>query len=487
MTVYPPPSTSGIVTLGTGAGESLGDVNVSDAGMNGDIGKALTAAALRGKIIYILPGAYTAKTAATVASNNVQVLGVGNPEITVPSTNTSSPAAISITALNDVKISGLKFIRDNYVASQKLIVGAPSTGTTQLAITIEDNTFTTGNAIATGFTGGTNEMIDVDLTNNAYSVVRRNRFYPSIGLTCVKATDGYGNTVSENIISAQANVFFPTIGNEGRRPMWRGVHLQDEAGWTVENNKFRNLGLTGYGADYYVSNCIYIDNADVAYDTEELGHGIMQGNRIENCLSSIDCLAALRGVRWANIIGNWGCFNGVATDRGTGFLKIEGAPGKTGEVSSKISITGNHFHNPGTTDAAAIYLRRCSNVSIKANDFFELQTRQAIFIDSSADDGGVVKDLAVVGCHFEWFSTAPSVRYVVLRDGSTTALENYAAMANIAYSGAKSEVVDSFYNGNAPTGVYTTTKGVMDVSTGIDVATSADTANLRTNIIMITS
>ncbi len=475
-----------MITVGDGAC-SIGDYNATDAVFDGDFGKLLTHAAARGKPVAVLPGIYNAKTCGTISYSGIQIVGIGNPEVRIPTTNTSSPAVISIESLNDVKVTGIKFSWDAFVASQVVIAASPSVGTTQLAIAIEENTFTAGNAVASGFVGGTNEMIAVSLTNSAYSVVRRNRFYPSIGLTCVKATDGYGNTVSENIFSAQANIFFPTIGNEGRRPMWRGVHLQDEAGWTVENNKFRNLGLTGYGADYYVSSCVYVDNADVASSTEELGHGIMQNNRIEDCLSSTDCLVVLRGVRWANIVGNWWCFNGVAATRGTGFLKIEGATGKTGEVSYKVSVTGCHFHNPGTTDAAAIYIRRSTSVSIKACDFFELQTKQAIFIDSSADDGGLVNDLAVVGCHFEWFSTAPSVRYVVLRDGSTTALENYAAMANIAYSGAASEVVDSFYNGNAPTGVYTTTKGVMDVSTGIDVATSADTANLRTNIIMIKS
>ncbi len=487
MTVYPPPSTSGIVTLGTGAGESLGDVNVSDAGMNGDIGKALTAAALRGKIIYILPGAYTAKTAATISAVGVQVIGIGTPTIEVPTTNTSSVAVLNIESLNGVRVTGLSISWSAFVASQIMVNCSPATGTVQVATEIVGNTFTANNDVATGFVGGTNEMIAVNVEDGSEVLVADNRFYPSLGLTCIKATDGYGTVVKDNVISNVTNTFFPDITDLQRRPMWRGIHMQDETGFTLDSNKIRNCGMIAFGTTYEIDSAIYIDNADVAKTTEELGHVIVQDNRIENCQSSTNCLMVMRGVRWGNVNGNWFCFNGIAATKGTGFLKIEGATGATGEVSYKISVTGNHFHNPGTAAAAAIYLRNCQNVSIKANDFFELQSAQAIYLDNSAGTGAAMKCIAVIANEFEWFSNSPTTRNVVLRDGTTTALENYAAMANVAYSGSSAEVVDGFYSGTAPTGVYTTTKGVMDSSTGIDVATSADTANLRTNIIMITS
>lgn len=487
MTVYPPPSTSGIVTIGTGAGESLGDVNVSDAGMNGDIGKALTTAALRGKIIYILPGAYTAKTAATISAVGVQVIGIGTPTIEVPTTNTSSVAVLNIESLNGVCVTGLSISWSAFVASQIMVNCSPATGTVQVATEIVGNTFTANNQTATGFVGGTNEMVAISVSGGSEVLISKNRFYPSLGLTCIKAADGYGTVVKDNVISNVTNVFFPDITDLQRRPMWRGIHMQDEAGFTLDSNSIRNCGMIAFGTTYQIDSAIYIDNADVPSTTEELGHIIIQDNRIENCHSSTNCMMVLRGTRFVSINGNWFCFNGVAATKGTGFLKIEGATGKTGEISNKVSVTGNHFHNAGTSAAAAIYLRRCTTVSIKANDFFELHSDQAIYLDSSADTGGAMKCITVIGNEFEWSTNAPPERHVTKRDGNTTALENYAALSNVAYSDNASEVVDGFYSGTDPTGVFTTINGVMDVSTGEDVATSADTADLRTNIIMITS
>jgi len=237
-------------------------VNVSDAGMNGDIGKALTAAALRGKIIYILPGAYTAKTAATISAVGVQVIGIGTPTIEVPTTNTSSVAVLNIESLNGVCVTGLSISWSAFVASQIMVNCSPATGTVQVATEIVGNTFTANNQAATGFVGGTNEMVAINVEDGSEVLVADNRFYPSLGLTCIKATDGYGTVVKDNVISNVTNTFFPDITDLQRRPMWRGIHMQDETGFTLDSNKIRNCGMLAFGAAYEIDSAIYVDNAD---------------------------------------------------------------------------------------------------------------------------------------------------------------------------------------------------------------------------------
>ena len=102
MAVPPFMNISGAVTLGTGSGASNGDVNVTD--YNDDFGMAMNAALRRGRVVCVLPGIYSAKTAATITASGVHVFGFGRPSVAVDATNVSTPAVFNIDSDNEVVI-----------------------------------------------------------------------------------------------------------------------------------------------------------------------------------------------------------------------------------------------------------------------------------------------------------------------------------------------------------------------------------------------
>lgn len=458
----------GVVTVGTGAGESIGNVNAADKG--GDIGAALSEALKLSKFVMILPGNYTAKTAATINASGVHVFGFGRPNVTVGSTNVSTPAVFNIDSDNEVVIEGITFTRETWVASQVTIDIAPASGTTALNHVVRDCVFTSGNITASGFSDG-NEMLDILVTNGAGCEVTDNTFYPGIGVSNVKMVTGNMNIISGNKFRNTLNLGIAELPTTARRAVHRTIHLDNEEWTQIINNYWWALGIADSNAlydGYRVTNLIYYQGPTGG--TEERGHIVIRGNTMAVCTSKTNAWIQLRGVDWAQIEGNFLCFNPLADTLGTGFIVIEGSSGATGDDSTNVTIQSNHIHNPGgtsTRQCSAVYIRKASDVKVLANDFNEMYCEQAIHVDSSAGTGAAVNRLSVLGNTFTWPATTPAgTRVPILRNS------NNSALVDVHFGGNTVKQGTGHYSGDAPTGKQITNKGIWDTAGSAETATA---------------
>lgn len=468
MAVPPFMNISGAVTLGTGSGASNGDVNVTD--YNDDFGMAMNAALRRGRVVCVLPGNYSAKTAATIAASSVHVFGFGRPNVTVDSTNVSSPAVFNVDSNNEVVIEGITFTRDTWIASQAVIDIAPASGDTALNHVVRDCVFVNNNTTATGFSDG-NEMLDILLTNGAGCEITDNTFYPFIGVSCMKLVTGNMNIISGNKFRNTSNAGLAELPPTSRRPVHRTIHLDNDEWTQITNNYWWALGISDSNVaydTYRVTNLIYYQGPTGG--TEERGHLVIRGNTMAVCTSKTTAWIQLRGCDWAQIEGNFFCYNTLADTIGTGFIVIEGSSGQTGDDSTNITIQANHIHNPGgvsTRQCSAVYIRKATDVKVLANDFNELHCEQAIHVDSSAGTGAAVSRLSVLGNTFTWPSTTPAgTRVPILRNS------NNSALADVHFGGNTVKQGTAHYSGTAPTGKQITNKGIWDTAGSAETASA---------------
>ena len=470
MAVPPFMNISGAVTLGTGSGASNGDVNVTD--YNDDFGMAMNAALRRGRVVCVLPGNYTAKTAATIAASSVHVFGFGRPSVAVNAANVSTPAVFNIDSDNEVVIEGITFTRDVWVASQVLIDIAPATGTTALNHVVRDCVFTNSNITATGFSDG-NEMLDILVTNGAGCEVTDNTFYPGIGVSNVKLVTGNMNIISGNKFRNTLNSGIAELPTTARRAVHRTIHLDNEEWTQIVNNYWWALGIAetnppGVFDGYRVTNLIYYQGPTGG--TEERGHLVIRGNTMAVCTTQTTAWIQIRGCDWAQIEGNFLCFNPLADTIGTGFIVIEGSSGKTGDDSTNITIQANHIHNPGgtsTRQCSAVYIRKATDVKVLANDFNELYCEQAVHVDSSVGTGAAVSRLSVLGNTFNWPATTPAItRVPILRNS------NNSALADVHFGGNTVKQGTAHYSGTAPSGKAITNKGIWDTAGSAETASA---------------
>ena len=239
-----------------------------------------------------------------------------------------------------------------WVASQVLIDIAPATGTTALNHVVRDCVFTNNNITATGFSDG-NEMLDILVTNGAGCEVTDNTFYPGIGVSNVKLVTGNMNIISGNKFRNTLNSGIAELPTTARRAVHRTIHLDNEEWTQITNNYWWALGIADPNAlydGYRVTNLIYYQGPTGG--TEERGHLVIRGNTMALCTSKTTAWIQIRGCDWAQIEGNFFCFNPLADTIGTGFIVIEDRPVRpaTTPPTSRSSPTHpqswRHEHTP---------------------------------------------------------------------------------------------------------------------------------------------
>jgi len=444
-----PSSGGGVVTVGV----SDGAFRTDDYGGNPAL--ALAAALAVSKAVDILPGNYTwTENIEYEPDGAVDIQGRGSPNFIIA--HTGAVAVADVTTLGDFNMEGIKFQINTWVASQKMVNIAPPASAFQTLNNRVKCTFVYGTGIeddfASTFAAG-NEMIGVLITQGKSCIIEGNVVYPNKGVVPGRFKNGFGNIARFNRIQNGSLFYFPSITDPQRRPCYIGIDFENETAPIHHDNVYENLGLidniTGR-VDRRLAHAVRFQIPNTPKGTYEYGHEVTRDNTFRDCLTDTTCVADYRGVRWLMMTGDYFCFNGTATAKGAGFVRITDSDADgtgTDAYSYQSQIAGCHFHNPGTSAAAAIYINSVMNLAIQSCVFHELYCTAPIVIDPlTASDN--VDTLTIQGCKASWPSGTPNTRYFINRIGSdANACKKLYLDGNICASSEASQPVDGFYNG----------------------------------------
>lgn len=448
---------------GVTVGVSDGTFKVDDYGGNPAL--TLEAALAVSKRIDFLPGNYTWTEPLEYETDEaLEIVGRGFPQFTIA--HSGAVAAFDIVTPGNCVIEDISFRINTWVASQKVVNIEPPATSFQTVDNRVSCTFVFGTGVeddfAPTFSAG-NEMVGVLITQGKGCTID-SVFYPNKGVACGRFKNGFGNIAKENRVQNGSIFYLPSIGDAQRRPCYIGIHFENETAPIHHDNVYENLGLIDNisgRVDRRLSHAVLFQIPNVGGGTYEYGHEVSRDNTFRDCLTDTTCIADYRGVRWLMMTGDYFCFNGTATTNGSGFVRITDANADgtgTNAYAYQSQIVGCHFHNPGTSGAAAIYINSATNLAIQSSIFHELYCTAPIVIDpkTSSDNVGT---LTIQGCKASWPTGTPNNRWFINRTGSdANACKKLYLDGNICASGDDTKPVTGFYNGT----VFATTHNVQE-------------------------
>lgn len=335
----------GVITIGTGAGESKGTINVSDKG--NDFGAALMEAAGLSKFVMVLPGAYTQSTVPTLATDDFQLMGVGNPTITTTVATTTRLATITGSR---VKISGFHFTSATAVASSNWFA------ITGDEVSIDDNYWTCS---ASGSNSTPSFYAKFGTTSQGVKAPRftRNRAHSALGLGAVHiagdpgagATSGTGAMISDNHFGTEANT--PEKG-------YVSIRLESAGECVIDGNRAHGIGDGSDGAFAFIY-------ATTSTTQSEAHHMTVTGNNIE--LFTSDHIIRGDGIRFCTIVGNViGRCGGNGASEGT--FHFTDNTGGTPVAGGMIRVAHNDLHNASATAGRLLWAEDIDGLAFEQNN-----------------------------------------------------------------------------------------------------------------------
>lgn len=464
----------GRIAIGTGQTGSKGNIENGN-----DLGAALNEVAVFARScghmidVEVKAGLYENRTPFSITDAPLNVMMSPGARVVSKITDANSIAFGRI-AVDEARVRGGTFIYPKHVAGQIGIKVEPKDGTQVEGVVIDDgqHVFEQNTPEAwdedTETTKDSTAQVAVDLTQLHAGRISNNVVLPNRGVIGIRGTNGKSNIYDGNIIRAGTLLYLAAIPDVQRRVCYVGIDLNAETLLSVSRCKVTDQGEVA-DTNRRAGHALRVRFPNVAKSTYEYGHLKINNCEFEDVLSTGPTVL-IRGCRWGQYARNVHCFNGVATEVGSGFLALMDSVGDgsgSNHIVQPFEIQACEFHNPGTTDAASIYMRSCKNVSVLASVFYENFAAQAVYVDSRAA-GYDVEGIYFKACTAVWPTSTPGTRHFMKRAGTTaTAKDLYLDV--LAATGASGTAVTGLFTGTGFSGKHVI-KGIAVDSTSVQTA-----------------
>lgn len=463
----------GPIYIGTGADGSRGHINPNVAGRD-SFHDALNAAANFARSVGhrirvdVLPGEYTNRGPVDLSNAPIELRMSRGARIV--QRDLGSQFMIRLTG-TESELEGGTFISETFVAGQRHILVEPDSGsvmnraivrkTQGIFLDSDPDNAASPYDDTDGTTKDATSMVHLDVSVSSNGIYEDCLVIPNRGVIGYRLQNGLHNTIRNLDLANEGAFFFPIVFDEARRACRIGWDIYGETGLTIENGYMRNLG-TLLNADTQLEHAVRHRYPNVASTTYEYGHFQAKGCRLLDCLSP-NATWYTEGMRWGSYKDLNFCFNGIASAAGSGFMAFVNAGAN--HIVRDIDISG-HFHNWGTSGAAAIYIKGGANFNLLDVHFAEANSEAAIVVDSQAA-GYVLNSLLLSAWAAHWRTTTPTNRWLINRLGSTSDAKELFVGSGAASTGDASEPIDGIYKTGATAfSVRHNVKGLSVPSTG---------------------
>lgn len=367
------PNITGVTFVGTGAGGSFGQMNLTDF-PNSAANVVIANAINRGKVVYLLSGTYNFSAPITLNSTASDLMICGAPGAILNVNHTGSTGLFNVT--------GERFKLQDVTCTSTLT----NADQDYFNVTGDEPSFDNCRFANAGTNGSTStptvylKLGDVTTGGIRAAAVRGCRFSSAKGVIFSEVN---GDSTDSALLGQGALFVGNHFGTEAATPekMYRGIHFQSAGEFVFTGNRVHGLGDGTDGINAFL--LLTSNNSE-----GEAQHATIVGNNFE--LLTGDHAIRADGFRFGTITGNlFGRMGGNGSNEGT--IHITDNLG-TGTDGGDWQISNNDFHNASTSTGRTIFIEDTDSWLI-ANNTFALCNGRQIRPVTTATNGRIVGNI----------------------------------------------------------------------------------------------